>query len=40
MSETNSEYSGNRYLMQFLSEIRNILGCLGRLFENERAQNN
>ena len=23
--------------MQFLSEIRNILSCLGRFFENERA---
>lgn len=32
-----SEYSGNQYLMTFLGEIRNILSCLGRLFENEKS---
>lgn len=37
MSEKNSDQAGNTYLMQFLSEIRNILSCLGRFFENERA---
>lgn len=36
MSESNSEHAGNQYLMRFLSEIRNILSCLGRLFENEK----
>jgi len=37
MSDKNSEQAGNIYLMQFLSEIRNILSCLGRFFEDERA---